>query len=151
MEREARPTPLRLRARLPLVYPVVGLAAAAAGAIAVARERAAPLAIALGAVVLAGVLLGVRVATTRVVVARGPAASIEVGSAFGRRRVPVAEVAVVRRRPLPALVPLRIARWQLIGVDGRRLGGLLDEGLTEREVRALEAELGGLRIPIDRG
>lgn len=141
---------LRLRARLPLVYPAVALAAAAAGAIAVVRDLPV-LAALLGAALAVTMLLGVRAATTRVVVEGGAAPMISVGSAFRRRQVPVASVAVARRRLLPALVPLRVARWELIGRDGARLGALLDEGLSERDVRALETELGNLGIPIDRG
>lgn len=141
---------LRLRARLPLVYPAVALAAAAAGAIAIVRDEPV-LAALLGAALVVAVVLGVRAATTRVVVEGGAEPTIAVGSAFRRRRVPVAAVAVARRRPLPALVPLRVARWELAGRDGARLGAFLDEGISDRDVRALETELGGLGIPIDRG
>ncbi|WP_404311670.1 hypothetical protein LG314_09970 [Agrococcus terreus] len=141
---------LRLRARLPLVYPAVALGAAAAGAIAVVRDVPV-LAALLGAALVLAVVLGVRAATTRVAVEVGAEPTIAVGSAFGRRRVPAASIAAVRRRPLPALVPLRVARWELVGRDGARLGGFLDEGLSERDLRALETELRGLGIPIDRG
>lgn len=108
------------------------------------------LVIAFGALTVALVLLAVRGGTVRFALVREPEPMLELGSAFGRTRTPIAAIAAVRRRGVSGGRGPSYDVWEAIGADGAKLGRAADLGLPHEGLRALETELRLLHVPLER-
>ncbi|MCH1882352.1 hypothetical protein [Agrococcus sp. ARC_14] len=139
---------LRLRGRPPLLYVFLGLTTAAMALLMIGTPVWL-LALPLGALAVVCGLLAVRAGTTRFALEPSPEPTLELGSAFGRARVPLAAIALVRRRLVLASRGSSYEVWEVLGHDGARLAKAADLGLSVAGTRELETELRLARVPLD--
>lgn len=140
---------VRLTGRPPVVYIVLAVVCAGFAAVLVPTELW-PLALAFGALVVTFALLSVRAGTVRFALLLTPEPVLELGSAFGRSRVPLAAVAAVRRRGVSGGRGPSYDVWEAVGADGAVLARGADLGLHHEGMRALETELRLRHVPLER-
>ena len=141
---------LRLTGRPPVIYIV--LAAFCTGmAVMVAPTPVWPFVIPAGALVVAFVLLAVRAGTARFALELTPEPVLELGSAFGRARMPLASVATVRRRLVQGGRGPSYDVWEAFDGQGQRLARAADLGLDHEGLRELETQLRLWHVLLERG
>ncbi|ROR64883.1 hypothetical protein [Agrococcus jenensis] len=141
---------MRLEGRLPFELVPLALIIGSVGVVSLWLP-AWPLTLGAGAMVAWMVVLGVRAVTTRFVLETTPEPTLELGSVFGRRRVPLSSLARVRRGLVGGGHGRAYDIWEALGHDGARLARSADLGLRAEELRALETELRLWRVPLERG
>lgn len=141
---------VRLRGRPPAVYIALAVVCGSLAAVNATPELWL-LAIAAAAMALTFVLLAVRAGSVRFALHLEPEPALELGSAFGRSRVPLTAIAAVRRRGVNGGRGPSYDVWEAIRADGAVLARAADLGLHHEGLRALETELRLWRVPLERG
>lgn len=140
---------VRLAGRPPAVYLVLAVVCTLVAV--VIATTAWFVAVAGGALAAVFVILAVRAASARFALHLEPEPALELGSVFGRTRVPLSGIAAVRRRGVNGGRGPSYDVWEAIGADGAILARGVDVGLDHEGLRSLETELRLWRVPLERG
>ncbi|MGM1030257.1 MAG: hypothetical protein ACQEWM_10410 [Actinomycetota bacterium] len=140
---------VRLRGRTPLELVPIGIIVLLVMLLSLSWP-AWPLTLGAGAMVVWMVVIGVRAATTRFVLETSPEPMLELGNAFGRRRVPLASVARIRRRLVGGGHGRVYDVWEALDHDGACVARAAALGLRHEELRSLETELRLWRVELEQ-